>query len=156
MTNPIKLKHLKNLPPQRRRWQSVVRVKSISKTNLNDNFFCDLEVQDNHNYLAGQGGFVFIHNTVLHGFLGERIKPEAAKKLVKKVAENFHLPYFTLTPTYSICPEHGYLSGEYEKCPKCQKPTEVYSRIVGYLRPLSQWNEGKKSEFKDRLKYKVL
>ena len=96
--------------------------------------------------------------TVLHGFLGERLpNGEGAKNLVKKIAFNFHLPYYTLTPTYSICPSHGYVSGEHFFCPKCGngQTCEVYSRVVGYLRPVSQWNEAKKSEFKDRAEYKL-
>jgi ribonucleoside-triphosphate reductase len=80
-----------------------------------------------------------------------------AKMLVKKVFEKFHLPYITLTPTFSICPVHGYLDGEHFECPKClvKQPCEVYSRIVGYLRPVQQWNKGKKQEFKEREEYKV-
>jgi len=96
--------------------------------------------------------------TVLHFFLGEKI-PEVAtvKKLVKRVFENFRLPYITLTPTFSICPAHGYLAGEHFYCPKCtiQQPCEVYSRVVGYYRPVSQWNEGKNQEFKERKEFKV-
>jgi ribonucleoside-triphosphate reductase (formate) len=91
--------------------------------------------------------------TVLHGFLGERLWDiETTKKLVRKIAENYALPYFTLTPTFSICPVHGYLSGEHYTCPKCvvEQKTEVYSRVVGYIRPVQQWNKGKQSEFKDR------
>jgi len=90
--------------------------------------------------------------------LGEQINDvETAKKLVRKSFENFKLPYITLTPTFSICPVHGYLSGEHFQCPKCtiSQPCEVYSRIVGYLRPISQWNEGKQQEFKERKEYKV-
>ena len=96
--------------------------------------------------------------TVLHLFLGERINDvQAVKSLVKKVFENFHLPYITLTPTFSICPTHGYLSGEHFFCPECtiKQPCEVYSRVVGYLRPVKQWNEGKQEEFKDRKEYKL-
>jgi len=77
--------------------------------------------------------------------------------LVKKVFENFHLPYITLTPTFSICPTHGYLKGEHFFCPECtiKQPCEVYSRIVGYLRPVQQWNEGKQEEFRQRKEYKL-
>lgn len=91
--------------------------------------------------------------TVLHGFLGERICDiETTKKLVRKIAENYKLPYFTLTPTFSVCPVHGYISGEHFICPKCvvKQETEVYSRVVGYIRPVPQWNQGKQEEFKDR------
>jgi len=97
--------------------------------------------------------------TVLHGFLGEKMPSiGAVKKLVKKIAELYHLPYFTLTPTFSVCSEHGYLSGEHKTCPLCEKGgkktfCEVYSRVVGYLRPVSQWNAGKQQEFKDRKTY---
>lgn len=94
--------------------------------------------------------------TVMHMFLGERVKEwKAARSLVKKVAENFHLPYFTLTPTFSVCPNHGYLVGEVPKCPTCKAETEVWSRIVGYFRPVSQWNTGKKSEYLQRKEYLV-
>jgi len=89
--------------------------------------------------------------TVLHIFAGERIEnPNAIKVLVRKICEKYHLPYFTFTPTFSICPTHGYLTGEHEKCPKCGAICEVYSRAVGYLRPVSQWNNGKQEEFKMR------
>ena len=96
--------------------------------------------------------------TVLHGFLGERIYDiESTKKLIRKIAENYSLPYFTLTPTFSICPVHGYLSGEHYTCPKCvvEQKTEVYSRVVGYIRPIQQWNGGKQEEFKDRKEFVV-
>ncbi len=96
--------------------------------------------------------------TVLHLFLGEKISdPESAKAIVKKVFEKFHLPYITLTPTFSICPTHGYLAGEHFYCPKCtiEQPCEVYSRIVGYIRPVSQWHTGKKQEFKERKEFKI-
>jgi CheY-like chemotaxis protein len=76
-----------------------------------------------------------------------------SEEIIKKVAENFALPYFTITPTFSICPIHGYLAGEHFTCPKCQSVCEVYSRIVGYLRPVSQWNEGKQSEYSMRKMY---
>ena len=89
--------------------------------------------------------------TVLHIFAGERIEnPNAIKVLVRKICEKYHLPYFTFTPTFSICPTHGYLTGEHDKCPKCGAICEVYSRAVGYLRPVSQWNKGKQEEFKMR------
>jgi ribonucleoside-triphosphate reductase (formate) len=96
--------------------------------------------------------------TVLHGFLGERLWDiEATKKLVRKIAENYSLPYFTLTPTFSICPVHGYLAGEHQTCPKCvvEQKTEVYSRVVGYIRPVDQWNNGKRAEFDDRQEFMI-
>lgn len=94
--------------------------------------------------------------TVFHTFLGEKQLPaDSVKALIKKVTSNFRLPYFTLSPTFSICPEHGYLFGEHPKCPKCataghETSCEVFSRIVGYLRPVIQWNDGKQEEFKER------
>jgi ribonucleoside-triphosphate reductase len=112
--------------------------------NYTEDVFEALELQDDlqTKYTGG---------TVLHIFGGERIdRGESVKLLVKKICESYHLPYFTFSPTFSICPEHGYLIGEQPVCPNCQKNCEVYSRIVGYLRPVSQWNEGKKAEFKMR------
>jgi ribonucleoside-triphosphate reductase (formate) len=96
--------------------------------------------------------------TVLHGFLGERVQDiETTKKLIKIVSENYSLPYFTLSPTFSICPSHGYLEGEHSLCPKCvvEQKCEVYSRIVGYIRPVEQWNAGKATEFGDRKEFVV-
>ena len=96
--------------------------------------------------------------TVLHGFLGERIWDiEMVKKLVRKIAENYALPYFTLSPTFSVCPVHGYLPGEQPTCPKCvvEQKTEIYSRVVGYIRPVQQWNKGKQAEFEDRKEFVV-
>ena len=75
---------------------------------------------------------------------------DTMKNLVRKICENYHLPYFTFSPTFSICPTHGYISGEHEVCPDCSEECEVYSRIVGYIRPVKQWNKGKKTEFKNR------
>lgn len=96
--------------------------------------------------------------TVLHLFLGEQIYDvQIVKNLIKKVFENFRLPYVTITPTFSICPVHGYLAGEHFECPKCtiKQPCEVYSRVVGYLRPVGQWNKGKQQEFKERKEFKM-
>jgi anaerobic ribonucleoside-triphosphate reductase len=91
---------------------------------------------------------LYTGGTVFHIYLGERLHSwRAAAELVRKVAWNFRLPYFTLTPTFSICPTHGYLSGEQRQCPKCGASCEVYSRVVGYLRPVDQWNDGKQAEF---------
>jgi ribonucleoside-triphosphate reductase (formate) len=93
---------------------------------------------------------------VQHIFLGEAVAdPEAVKSFVRKTCESYRLPYFTLTPTFSICPEHGYLKGELRACPDCGGETEVYSRVVGYLRPIRQWNEGKQAEFALRSRYRV-
>ena len=97
---------------------------------------------------------LYTGGTMFHTFLGERMASgEAAKTLVKKIAENTRLPYFSITPTFSICKEHGYIKGEHFKCPECQKECEVYTRIVGYFRPVQQWNDGKREEYEDRLEY---
>jgi ribonucleoside-triphosphate reductase len=94
--------------------------------------------------------------TVFHAFLGERVQDwETAKGLVQKIAENYRIPYFTLSPTYSICPDHGYISGEVYTCPICSKSTETYSRITGYYRPVQHWNNGKQQEFKQRKTYSL-
>jgi len=109
-----------------------------------DDLFEALELQDKLQCCYTGG-------TVLHSFLGERLPSgEAAKNLVRKIALNYQLPYFTLTPTFSICMEHGYLAGEHPKCPNCNRETEVYTRVVGYLRPVVQWNDGKQAEYKER------
>jgi ribonucleoside-triphosphate reductase (formate) len=117
--------------------------------NYTDDVFEALKLQDElqTKYTGG---------TVVHLFLGERLSDaQSAKAIVKKVFENFHLPYITLTPTFSICPTHGYLSGEHFECPQCtiKQPCEVYSRIVGYIRPVSQWHIGKKQEYKERKEF---
>ncbi|MDD3545420.1 MAG: ribonucleoside triphosphate reductase [Kiritimatiellae bacterium] len=94
--------------------------------------------------------------TVVHTFVGEAVSdPQAVKAFVRMVCRNYRLPYFTLTPTFSICEEHGYLKGEVHLCPQCGKNTEVYSRVVGYIRPIQQWNEGKQHEFSRRKTYRV-
>ncbi len=94
--------------------------------------------------------------TVLHIFLGELVSDTMTiKGLIKKVSNNFKLPYFTLTPTFSVCPSHGYLNGEQPICPVCKQETEIYSRVVGYLRPVKQWNAGKQAEFKIRKTFRV-
>jgi len=91
---------------------------------------------------------LYTGGTVFHIFLGERLHSwQSAAELIKKVSWNSRLPYFTLTPTFSICPSHGYTSGEHRKCPVCGANCEVYSRVVGYLRPVDQWNDGKQAEF---------
>ena len=112
-----------------------------------DDMFAALDIQDGLQTLYTSG-------TVFHTFLGERIKDwKAAANLVRKIAENYELPYYTLSPTYSICEEHGYIAGEHFTCPKCGKETEVYSRITGYYRPVKNWNIGKTQEFKSRKVY---
>lgn len=115
-----------------------------------DDIFVALDHQDDLQALYTGG-------TTFHGFLGEAVdNPETVKQLVKTIAENYKLPYFDLTPTFSICGEHGYLSGEIKECPKCGAATEVYSRVVGYYRPVNAWNEGKAQEFKDRKEYALI
>ena len=109
--------------------------------------FDALDIQDELQTLYTSG-------TVFHAFLGEKLPDwKAAATLVRKIAENYKLPYYTLSPTYSICTDHGYLSGEHFTCPKCGKPSEVYSRITGYYRPDQNWNEGKTQEYKNRKIY---
>ena len=99
---------------------------------------------------------LYTSGTVFHAFLGEKLPDwKAAATLVRKIAENFKLPYYTMSPTYSICQEHGYLSGEHKTCPKCGKPCEVWSRITGYYRPVQNWNDGKVQEFQDRQEYDI-
>ncbi|MCP4150777.1 MAG: ribonucleoside triphosphate reductase, partial [bacterium] len=89
--------------------------------------------------------------TVLHMFCGEKnLSPDSVKTFIKTVCTNYSLPYFTITPTFSICPTHGYIAGEETHCPTCGADCEIYSRVVGYLRPVNQWNEGKTAEFKMR------
>ena len=115
--------------------------------NYTDDIFEALDIQDRFQVLYTSG-------TVFHGFLGEKLVDwKAAATLVRKIAENYKLPYFTLTPTYSICEDHGYLNGELYQCPSCGKETEVYSRITGYYRPVKHWNDGKVQEFEDRKTY---
>ncbi len=112
-----------------------------------DDVFKALDIQDELQTLYTSG-------TVFHIFLGEKLPDwSSAAALVRKVAENYRLPYYTLSPTYSICKEHGYLPGEVKKCPKCQRECEIYSRITGYYRPVQNWNDGKTQEFKDRVTY---
>ncbi len=94
--------------------------------------------------------------TVFHTFAGERIDdPQSVKRLVQKICNNYHLPYITFTPTFSVCPSHGYIKGEQGKCPICADDCEVYSRVVGYLRPVKQWNKGKQEEFDSRQVFKL-
>ena len=111
--------------------------------------FDALDVQDELQTLYTSG-------TVFHAFLGERLPDwKAAASLVRKIAENYKLPYYTLSPTYSICSTHGYLAGEVKACPVCGGATETYSRITGYYRPIKNWNDGKTQEFKDRKTYEI-
>ena len=115
--------------------------------NFTDDIFAALDIQDNLQTLYTSG-------TVFHAFLGEKLPDwKAAANLVRKIAENYRLPYYTMSPTYSICQNHGYLAGEAFKCPECGGKTEVYSRITGYYRPVQNWNDGKSQEYKDRKVY---
>ncbi|MBC7219397.1 MAG: ribonucleoside triphosphate reductase [Hadesarchaea archaeon] len=98
---------------------------------------------------------LYTGGTVFHTFLGERIQGAAAKLLLKKMTANTRLPYFTLTPTFSVCADHGYISGEHFRCPTCGGACEVYSRVVGYYRPVQNWNAGKQEEFKMRRTFKM-
>ena len=97
---------------------------------------------------------LYTSGTVFHAFLGEKLPDwEAAAKLVRTIAKNYKLPYYSLSPTYSICKTHGYLAGEQWNCPHCGAKAEVYSRITGYYRPVQNWNEGKSQEYKNRKLY---
>jgi ribonucleoside-triphosphate reductase len=107
---------------------------------------------DLYEALKNQESLQTLYNggTIFHTFIGERIDGESAKNLVRKIATTTKIPYFSLTPVFSICEEHGYLKGKVERCPSCERPTEVYDRVVGYLRPVSTWNPGKQEESKHR------
>ncbi len=114
-----------------------------------DDLFTALDIEDPFQVLYTSG-------TVFHAFLGERLSDwQNAALLVRKISDNYKLPYYTISPTYSVCPNDGYISGEVYKCPKCGAVTEVYSRITGYYRPVKNWNAGKTQEFKDRKTYCV-
>ena len=112
-----------------------------------DDIFTALDIQDELQTLYTSG-------TVFHAFLGEKLPDwKAAANLIRTIAENYKLPYYTLSPTYSVCKNHGYIAGEVDTCPTCGEATEVYSRITGYYRPVKNWNDGKAQEYKDRLVY---
>jgi ribonucleoside-triphosphate reductase len=112
-----------------------------------DDIFAALDIQDQLQTLYTSG-------TVFHAFLGEKLPNwKSCMNLVRKIAENYHLPYYTMSPTYSVCKEHGYITGEQYICPKCGARTEVYSRITGYYRPVQNWNDGKSEEFQNRKTY---
>ena len=114
-----------------------------------EDVFSALDIQDDLQTLYTSG-------TVFHAFLGEKLPDwKAAANLVRKIAENYKLPYYTMSPTYSVCKDHGYLTGEQYTCPICGQKTEVYSRITGYYRPVQNWNDGKAQEFKDRKLYDI-
>ncbi|MBR3383026.1 MAG: ribonucleoside triphosphate reductase [Clostridia bacterium] len=114
-----------------------------------EDIFSALDIQDNLQTLYTSG-------TVFHAFLGEKLPDwKACADLVRKIAENYRLPYYTMSPTYSVCADHGYIKGEHFTCPECGRKTEVYSRITGYYRPVQNWNDGKTQEFKDRRTYVI-
>ena len=114
-----------------------------------EDIFKALDVQDELQTLYTSG-------TVFHAFLGQKLPSyKSCMNLVRKIAENYHIPYYTMSPTYSICKEHGYIEGEQYVCPKCGQRTEVYSRITGYYRPVQNWNDGKTEEFKNRKVYDI-
>ena len=115
--------------------------------SFTSDIFDALDIQDELQTLYTSG-------TVFHAFLGERLPNwKSAMKLVRTIAENYKLPYYTMSPTYSVCPKHGYLAGEQKECPHCHGRTEVYSRITGYYRPVANWNDGKSQEYKERKTY---
>jgi ribonucleoside-triphosphate reductase len=114
-----------------------------------EDIFSALDIQDELQTLYTSG-------TVFHAFLGQKLPDwKAAASLVRKIAQNYKLPYYTMYPTYSVCADHGYISGEIYECPVCGKATEVYSRITGYYRPIQNWNDGKRKEFEDRKEYNI-
>ena len=114
-----------------------------------EDIFSALDIQDKLQTLYTSG-------TVFHAFLGEKLPSwQSAMQLVRKIAENYELPYYTMSPTYSVCADHGYIAGEHFKCPVCGKEAEVYSRITGYYRPVKNWNTGKSEEFKERKTYDI-
>ena len=142
----------------KKRWPDIITAGSAGDTPYYTNsshlpvdytadVFEALDIQDELQILYTSG-------TVFHTFLGERLPDwRTTAKLVRTIAENYKLPYYTMSPTYSVCKNHGYLSGEVEKCPKCGERTEVYSRITGYYRPVQNWNDGKLQEYANRKEY---
>ncbi|MBQ8527817.1 MAG: ribonucleoside triphosphate reductase [Lachnospiraceae bacterium] len=144
----------------RKRWPGIKTAGHLGDTpyytnsshlpvDYTSDIFDALDIQDELQTLYTSG-------TVFHGFIGEKLPDwKAAANLVKTIADNYKLPYYTLSPTYSICKEHGYLAGEVKVCPHCGKPTEVYSRITGYYRPVQNWNDGKLQEYQNRTEYDI-
>ncbi|HHT97557.1 MAG TPA: ribonucleoside triphosphate reductase [Clostridiales bacterium] len=142
----------------RKRWKNIIAAGDAASTpyytnsshlpvSFTDDVFTALDIQDELQTLYTSG-------TVFHAFLGEKLPDwEAASKLVRTIAENYKLPYYTMSPTYSVCSNHGYLAGEHFNCPECGGKAEVYSRITGYYRPVQNWNKGKSQEYKDRKLY---
>lgn len=145
----------------RKRWPDIVTAGHEGDTpyytnsshlpvDYTSDIFDALDIQDELQTLYTSG-------TVFHAFLGEKLPDwKAAAALVRKIAENYRLPYYTLSPTYSVCKEHGYIAGEHFTCPTCGKKSEVYSRITGYYRPVQNWNDGKSQEYKNRTVYDIL
>ena len=114
-----------------------------------EDIFTALDVQDGLQTLYTSG-------TVFHAYLGEKLPDwKAAAAIVRKISENYRLPYYSLSPTYSVCRDHGYIAGEHFTCPTCGKEAEVYSRITGYYRPVKNWNDGKAQEYKERKVYNI-
>ena len=144
----------------KKRYPDIITASDCSKTpyytnsshlpvGFTDDIFSALDIQDDLQTLYTSG-------TVFHAFLGQKLPDwKAAANLVRKIAENYKLPYYTMSPTYSVCADHGYIPGEVYKCPVCGKTTEVYSRITGYYRPVQNWNDGKRAEFADRKVYDI-
>ncbi len=144
----------------KKRYPDIITASDCDKTpyytnsshlpvGFTDDIFSALDIQDELQTLYTSG-------TVFHAFLGQKLPDwKAAASLVRKIAENYKLPYYTMSPTYSVCADHGYIPGEVYKCPVCGKTTEVYSRITGYYRPVQNWNDGKRAEFAARKVYDV-
>ena len=142
----------------RNRWPEIITASSDDNTpyytnsshlpvGYTDDVFKALDVQDELQTLYTSG-------TVFHAFLGQKLENwKVTANLVRKIAENYRLPYYTISPTYSVCASHGYIAGEHYTCPECGNKTEVYSRITGYYRPVQNWNDGKSQEFKERKEY---
>ena len=148
-----KKKHPDIIVANQTEWEQGAQPFYTNSSHLPVNFTTDLfEALDLQDSLQTR----YTGGTVVHNFLGERLQDaETTKKLVRRICENYHLPYFTLTPTFSICGSHGYIAGEHATCPRCGEKSEVYSRVVGYLRPVQQWNLGKQAEFSHRKNYVV-
>ena len=144
----------------RKKWPDIVTASQndekpyyTNSSHLPVNFTADifdaLDIQDELQTLYTSG-------TVFHAFLGEKLPTwKSAANLVRKIAENYKLPYYTLSPTYSVCKNHGYVAGEHFTCPSCGSPAEVYSRITGYYRPVQNWNDGKREEYDERVEYDI-
>ncbi len=144
----------------KKRYPDIITASECDKTpyytnsshlpvGFTDDIFSALDIQDELQTLYTSG-------TVFHAFLGQKLPDwKAAATLVRKIAENYKLPYYTMSPTYSVCADHGYIAGEVYQCPVCGKTTEVYSRITGYYRPVQNWNDGKRAEFAARKVYDV-